>query len=611
MNKEAAVKTLEFSEVTLGEGFWKDRCMLNKDVSIDAVYRQFERTGRFDALRFVEKEGNEIHYFFDSDVAKWMEAVAYLIKDGYDMSRYEKVIDEIVDCMAEHRMENGYINSYFQLKHPEKIFKERDKHELYCAGHLIEAAIAYDDATKKGKLLSLMRDYADLICKLFVEEKTAAFTTSGHPEIETAMFRLYRYTGEKRYLRASEHFLFERHKGTQSCLDFANNKYDQCEVSVYDLEKAEGHAVRAVYLYRAMAQVALETGDDRLHAALERLFADMEKKTYITGGIGSASLGESFTVPYDLPNLTAYSESCAAIGLLLLCNEMEKFSLDSRYADLAERIIYNALLSSTSLDGKKFFYENPLEVRRKEIGKETSLAEWSRSRLPICERVEVFSCSCCPPNINRIFAQFADFLYGEYEGALVVRQYVSGSVRGVCVQTDYPVSGNVRVSGKGYCSDKIYLRKPAWAESVRVIVNGREIACESEKGYLCVGVEKDFEMELSFPVEGRFVYANPKVCADVGRVALSYGPVVYALESVDNGEELNSLAVDLHSEIEARFNKEIGLNDLFVKGYRESMEQTYSFSAPVRRETTLTFVPYFTFANRGGDTLVWVRRAGD
>lgn len=609
MKENAVVKPVPFYEVTLKEGFWKDRFDLNQEVSVEAVYRQFEETGRFDALRFLPNPEKDIHFYYDSDVAKWIEAVAYLIKGGHDMGRFEKVIDGLVDCMEKNRLGNGYINSYFQQKAPDKIFTDRDMHELYCAGHLIEAAIAYDDATHKHKFLSLMEDYANLICKVFVEEKSAPFTTSGHAEIETAMFRLYRYTGKTRYLDACKYFLFERHKGVQPCRDFANNKYDQCDRSVYELEKAEGHAVRAVYLYRAMAQTALETGDNKLKVALDKLFADMETKTYITGGIGSASVGESFTVPYDLPNLTAYSESCAAIGLLLLCNEMEKFSLDSRYADLAERIIYNALLSSTSLDGKKFFYENPLEIRRKEVGKETSVTEKFRTRLPINERVEVFWCSCCPPNINRIFAMFPEFLYGEYRGATVVRQFVSSRARGITVQTDFPVSGSVKISADNYAADKIYLRKPFWAESAKLLLNGKKVECETAGGYLAVNVDKAFEIELSFPIKARLVYANPRVSDNVGRVALTYGPLVYAIESADNGEELNALCVDIAANAEARYNGDYKLCDLYVKGYRESAGKTYSFAPPKRSEVTLKFVPYFTFANRGGDTLVWVRRS--
>lgn len=608
MDKNAGMRVIPFYEVTLNEGFWKERFLLNKEVSVEAVYRQFEKTGRFDALRFSPKEGSEIHFYFDSDVAKWIEAVACLIKGGYDMSRYETVIDGLVERMAENRLDNGYINSYFQQKAPDKIFSDRDMHELYCAGHLIEAAIAYDDATHKHKFLSLMEDYAELICRIFVEEKSAQFTTSGHPEIETALFGLYRYTGRKKYLEASEYFLFERHKNPQRCREFTNDKYDQCEVSVYDLEKAEGHAVRAVYLYRAMAQVALETEDEKLKAALDRLFADMEKKTYITGGIGSASVGESFTVPYDLPNLTAYSESCAAIGLLLLCNEMEKFALNSAYADLAERIMYNSLLSSTSLDGKKFFYENPLEIRRKEYGKETSINEKFRTRLPVSERVEVFWCSCCPPNINRIFARLPEFLYGEYENALVVRQYVSSSVRGVSVSVD-PVSGSVRISGKNYDAGKIYLRKPVWAESAEITLNGKNASYETINGYLVLDVGKKFEIALTFPLKPKFVYADPRVSADAGRVALTYGPVVYAIESADNGGELNALIVDVNAEVYGEYNRLYALCDLYAEGCRESAESLYSFAPPAREKVKLKFVPYFTFANRGGDSLVWVRRS--
>lgn len=607
---KSTVRDVPFYDVTLTDGFWKDRYLLNKDVSIESVYRQFEKTGRMDALRFNWKEGKDLHFFYDSDAAKWIESVAYCIRAGYALPHYQKVIDALVDSMEKHRLPNGYINSYFQQVEPNAIFTDRSKHELYCAGHLIEAAIAYDQATHKRKLLDLMIDYAHLIHKVFVVERSAEFYTSGHPEIELAMYRLYRHTGDAAFLETCKYFITERHKNVEYDDSFANAKYDQCEKSVYELDSAEGHAVRALYLYRGMAQYARETDDAAMRKVLETLFDDMDTKTYITGALGSSERGESFTVPYDLPNQSAYAESCAAIAMVLLCDEMEKFGLQARYADSIERILYNAGLSPTSLDGKRFFYENPLQVRIGDIGREKSVVEKVRTHYPIPERVEVFSCSCCPPNITRMFAQLGRFIFGLYENNLVVRQYISATTGGITVRTDYPTSGAVHIEGKDYTGNTLYLRKPYWAELPRITVDGKAVAkVEVVNGYMAVRVGKNFSVDLHFDVRPRFVYANPKIAADVGRVALTCGPVVYALESVDNGENLDALTVCVDGETACTYEPAFGMNRITVEGYRETADGMYTYRPPREQPVRLEFIPYYAFANRGPtDMTVWVRR---
>lgn len=606
-----AAENIGLGEVRLGEGFWKRRYELNRDVSLRCVKEQFEKSGRMDALRFCYKPGDSLHFFYDSDVAKWIEAVAYLAEGGNDMREYEELADSLIDSMEKHRRADGYLNSYFQQVEPENVFRDRDKHELYCAGHLIEAAIAYHRATGKDKFLRIVRDYADLIDRVFRVEKSAGFTTSGHPEIELALYKLYRYTGEERYLRLCEYFVFERHKDVRPCRDFANNKYDQCERSVYDLDSAEGHAVRAVYLYTAMAQLALERGDGPLRDALGRLFADLEKKMYITGGIGSASTGESFTIDYDLPNLTAYSESCAAIGLAFLCLEMQKFGPDDRYADIIECILYNAGLSPVSLDGRKFFYENPLEIRLKEIGKETSVQPDFRPKLPIPERVELFWCSCCPPNLNRFFARIGDFIFGEAEDGLIVHQYISSRCRGLEMESRCAVDGKATLRAEKYGYPFVYVRIPRWAKNFSVVKDGREIAeYRTIGGYAAIPAGETFEIRLDFGIRPRFLYADPRVSDDVGRCALAYGPVIYAAEGIDNGGELNALLVDTRAEPTAVFDDAYGLYDFDVRGVREefSARGTYSEERPSERECTVRLIPYFAFANRGkSDMLVWFR----
>ena len=553
------MKNIRLNEIRLTDEFWGRIYVRNRDISLRCVKERFEESGRMDALRFCYKPGDSLHFYYDSDVAKWIEAVAYLIEAGNDMREYEEVVDALVDSMEKHRRADGYLNSYFQQVEPQNVFRDRDKHELYCAGHLIEAAIAYGRATGKDKFLRIVCDYADLIDRVFRVEKTAGFTTSGHPEIELALYKLYRCTGRENYLRLCEYFVFERHKNVMPCRDYANNKYDQCEKSVYELTSAEGHAVRAVYLYTAMAQLAFEKGDEALHSALLRLFTDMEKKMYITGGIGSANVGESFTLDYDLPNLTAYSESCAAIGLAFLCLEMQKFGLNDEYPDIIERILYNSGLSPVSIDGKKFFYENPLEIRLKEIGRETSVEPASRPKLPLPERVEIFWCSCCPPNLNRFYARLADFIFGEEPDGIVVQQYIAASCRGLTMETHYAADGKAVLRANGYKYPYLYVRIPRWAKEYTVKKDGAFVHCEQAGGYCKISAGERFVVELDFGIRPVFLYADPRVCADVGRCAVAYGPLVYAAEGVDNGKELNAILLDTSEKPQPVWNQMYGL----------------------------------------------------
>lgn len=319
MKKE---KFVPFFEVSLKDGFWRDRYMRNKDVSIAAVKARFEESARFDALRFnYLKNGKAPHFFFDSDAAKWIEAVAYLLKTHRaELAKEEAFIDELVDCMEKAQREDGYLNSYFQQLEPNHIYSDRNKHELYCTGHLIEAAVAYEQATGKGKFVRIMEKNCECIERAFFTEKTAKFQTPGHEEIELALFKLWAHTGKEKYRRMAEDFLTLR-GANEKDLPIYGEKSErgaQDDVPVYGLKEANGHAVRAVYLYCAVADMARERDDGELKKALDAVWTDItERKMYITGGIGSTRVTESFTVAYDLPNLTAYSESCGAIGFCL------------------------------------------------------------------------------------------------------------------------------------------------------------------------------------------------------------------------------------------------------------------------------------------------------
>ena len=603
------LNNISFKNIRLNNGFWQERFKLNRDVSIQSVYERFEETGRFDALRFQSKEkGSEPHVYYDSDVAKWIEAVAYLIDNGEACEKEQAIVDDLVARMQANQWENGYLNSYFIQVAPDQVFTDRHNHELYCAGHLIEAAIAYKKATGKGLFLEIMCKYLDCIERAFILDKTAKFVTPGHEEIEIALLKLYEYTKEKRYLDMAMFFLNQRGVAQEPHMD----KNIQSEMPIRALTEAEGHAVRAAYLYTAMCDAARITGDDELQAACQRLFDNVvQKRLFITGGIGSARSGESFTVPYDLPNLETYSESCAAIGLLLFALSMQRAGRNAKYAAVIERVMYNTLLSSTSLDGKAFFYENPLEYHLASVDKETSTPPERRIKLPIRHRLEVFYCSCCPPNVNRTIARIGDVFFSESDTELIVNQYAALQLQNerihLTLDTQYPLNGKVVLRAENNRYATIALRIPEWCE--QYVLNG-EISAKKEDGYLIIeNAPNAFVLELDFLMQPYFLQANPKVRDDCGRVALCYGPTVYCMERLDNDYELNALSVPLTQSPTQLPVEDYLLPDLLVNGFVDPpFEGLYRRATTEKIPVQLRFKPYWTFANREEcDMLVWVR----
>lgn len=605
---------ISFEQVTFLDGFWKSHYDTNRNVSIESVRERFEETGRMDALRFNWSEGKPIpHRFYDSDVAKWIEAVSYLIvKEPDGFAAEEALIDELAESMRIHQLPSGYINSHYIQVNPDQIFTDFDGHELYTAGHMIEAAIAYHKATGKRVLLDVMLRCVDCIERAFVTERTAAFTAPGHEEIELALVKLYDHTGDRKHLDLCMHFLNVR--GTdEGHLENQYHEISYCQSHIPVRQQSEpvGHAVRAVYLYTGMIEAALRTGDEGLLDASERLFESITKKQmFITGGIGSSPIGECFTVPYDLPNLEAYSESCAAIALMFFAHGLQKKALDSRYADVIERVLYNNLLSSVSMDGRSFFYENPLEIHLASVNRDDCVPVVRRRKLPKRQRLEVFSCSCCPPNINRTLARLGDFFFSEQEEALIVQQYGSLKLENerirMTVETSYPANGKIRLIGEANTYKTLYLRRPAWCHAYEL--SGGEIVRE-EGGYLVIGVGEQFDLTLDLHMEPYFLRTNPRVRHNSGRVALCYGPSVYCLERIDNPYELNALTVDTNAEIEV--TERDGMLELITQGFVDAdMTELYAPAADARTPVTLCYRPYRTFANRGeSDMLVWVRKS--
>ena len=464
------MKNLHFANTELQGGFWKHYTDLNREVTVRSVYDRFAETGRFDALRCDWQPGQpgQPHIFWDSDVAKWLESAAYLTQTRQE-PELEALVDEAVAQIVRNQKPSGYFNSYYITVEPGVEFQNRANHELYCAGHLIEAAVAYDQATGKDALLKAMMRYADYIYQVFVVEQRAAFVTPGHEEIELALLKLAVHTGVDKYRELAVFFLERRGRqeeaGAHGGLPLPP-EYDQSDRPIREHQEAKGHSVRAAYLYIAMAMLAKEAQDSALADTCRRLMDDiLTKKLGITGGVGADSYGENYGRAYFLPNRTCYNETCASIALAMFANELQEMEVDRSYGDVIERVLYNGFLSGLSLSGKAFFYENALEIDLQDYDLSLlSKRENGTMQLPHgtlhprrLERLEVFSCSCCPPNITRLLASLPRFLYTQEENTIYCHQFMSarteltvdGKPAVLEQQTSYPHDGRLTFTWHG------------------------------------------------------------------------------------------------------------------------------------------------------------------
>lgn len=602
------MNSVPFTQTTLTSGFYKEKQDLIRNVTIHSVYDRFKDTGRIDAFNFDWSEGkpHKPHIFWDSDVAKWMESVAYLLEHKSE-PKLQEAVESLIDMIEKNQDDNGYFNIYFTVIEPNARFTRRHDHELYCAGHLIEAAVAYYNATGRDKFLKCMCKYADYIEKRFKILQDTSFTCCGHEEIELALVKLYECTKEKRYLELSKFFIDNRGKTDSPINKSFNLKYDQSHAPVAEQTTAEGHAVRAVYLYSAMADLALKYNDEKLKNICKTIFNDIaDKKMYITGGIGSSSNGEAFTIPYDLPNETGYAETCAAIGLALFAKRMLLLDNDRKYSDVIEKIIYNSFISGLSLNGKEFFYENPLKITLKLRSKDTSMS--NNTRYPITRRPEVFNCSCCPPNVTRFVASIADLLYTTDENTIYVHQFMSGvsefqhksSNVKITQNNNYPFSGKIQISYNGPDST-IAVRIPAWCDSYKG---------KTQNGYAYLRVKDNTTISLDFDMPVCFIQANPNVQSNCGRAAITKGPIVYCLEGVDNGENLSDIRFDVNSDFYKEYDSELKVPVLTTTAYKRNVSEStplYQKYQDTLTPFTAKLIPYFTFANRGeSDMIVWV-----
>ena len=598
------MQTVDFKKVKLGEGFFKNLQKLNAEVSLYNIHRRFEETGRFRALKCIRDDAHKPHIFWDSDIAKWLESVAYVLAKKRD-AQLKAWADEAIADICASQLPCGYFNSYFQVYEPENIFTRRPDHELYCAGHLIEAAVALHECGADEKLLAAMIKYADYIYERFYVKKDAGFYTCGHPEIELALVRLYGATGQKKYLDLAGHFLEERGRHGEETYAFTYPFYHQDHAPVREQTTAEGHAVRALYLYTAMADVARLNGDAQLAGVCKALFDDIvSKKMYITGGTGSTYHGEAFTFAYDLPNFYAYSETCAAIALAFFCDRLAKAENRAVYHEIFERALYNNILAGESADGKGFFYVNPLEFHENVYEYNEGLK--TKLFCPIPERVEVFDCSCCPPNLTRFIESIGGYIYGTEGERVCINQYISSETEiggaKLSLRSCMPYGGSVRLRVSGAC--ELALRVPAWQCGIRMKVNGQAVSPRTEEGYILLSCAGDTHIALDFAMKPRFVYANENVWHDSGRKAVEYGPLVLCAESCDNGGNLRGVRIrslaGAKRSVGERFTLEVPAERLRTSG------ALYSYEAPAAEKFTLKLIPYFAWANRGkGDMQVW------
>lgn len=545
--------------------------------------------------------------FQDSDVYKWLEAVGYSlgIKQNDNL---KKKADEIIEAVCSAQLESGYLDTLYIINDLSKKFTNlKDFHELYCFGHLAEAAVAYYNGTGEKRLLEAACKFADLICETFNESNLKGYP--GHEIAELALVKLYRETGKKQYLDTAEFFITQRGKApyyydieTGRSTDGSDYIYNQAHKEPRLQDEAVGHAVRGVYLYTGMAELAGEINNDELLSACKKIWNNIvTKKLYITGGIGSTADGEAFSFDYDLPNDLAYCETCASVGLIFFARSMNELNSNSVYADIAEKALYNCVLAGMAEDGKSFFYVNPLEVLPEASRRD------SRKKHVKPVRQKWFSCACCPPNLARLICSLSEYIYTENDNTVFINQlignYAEADKCSLHLKSDYIKSGHIDIEITNIKTDKlkIAVRMPNYCE------NAKANMCYSyADGYMYFDITEECIITVDFEIKPQIIKCSNRVRENCGKVAVTRGPFVYALEEVDNGNNLQMLTLDAEKPL--IYNEANGT--ITASGYREEPdEELYKAYSPASKEKTdLTFIPYFKWGNRGENEMeVYIR----
>ncbi len=617
------ITPVPFTSVKVSEGFWGQRLQASREVTIPLAFSKCEETGRYD--NFVRAAHPDENYqiggfpFDDTDVYKTIEGASYLLQT-YPDKKLEQYIDSVLSIVAMGQEPDGYLNTARSMnpKHPHEwmgperwMYVKYSSHELYNLGHMIEGAVAYYQATGKRQFLDIAIRYADCICKNIGRGEGQLRIVPGHEIVEMALVRLYLATGEKKYLDQAGFFVEERGK-TDS-----RDAYRQSHLPVLEQDEAVGHAVRAEYFYAGVADVAAVTGDTAYIAAIDRIWENIvSKKLYITGGVGARHDGEAFGDNYELPNHTAYCETCAAIGNVYTNYRLFLLHGEAKYFDVLERTLYNGLISGVSLDGGAFFYPNPL----------ASHGDYSRKPW--------FGCACCPSNISRFIPSLPGYVYAVKDDQLFVNLYLQNRAelkvnnRKVTLsqQTAYPWNGDIRLTvEKGSGDFTLRLRIPGWVQGevvpsdlytyadgqklgYRVTVNGEEVQGELKEGYCNIARrwKKGDVVQLHFDMEPRLVKAHDNVWADRGRMAVERGPLVYCAEWKDNDFDIHNILLNRRPTFQVVEKPDLlyGIRQITTPVQTLEFDKAGNLTPQMK---TLTLIPYYAWAHRGeGDMAVWL-----
>jgi len=614
---KGAIKPVNFAEVRFDDAFWKPRMdkVAAVTVPVCITYTE-EKTGRirnFDRAAGKLEGPHEGIFYDDSDVFKALEAMAYTLKIQPNAA-IEKKADEWIDKIAAAQQADGYLNTYYTVTGLDKRWTDMGMHEMYCAGHLIEAAVAYYNATGKRKLLDVAIRYADHLDALFGPGKKD--WVPGHQEIELALVKLYHTTADQRYLKLANWLLEERGKGLGKGYTWDNKSwggvnYCQDNVPVKDITDITGHAVRAMYMYTGMADVAAELPGAGYEAALQRVWEDVVgRNMYLTGGIGSSGHNEGFTNDYDLPNESAYCETCASVGLVFWNQRMFLMTGDSKYVDVLERSLYNGALDGLSLSGDRFFYGNPLESEGRHARR-----EW-------------FGTACCPSNIARLIASLGNYCYAHNDRAVWVNLYAGNNTTvqlaqgrvAISQQTNYPWDGQVKVSlqPEKKMAFALHLRLPGWAGKeaspgdlyhfldtikthIQILVNGQPADWHAEKGYAVI--QRSWRpgdvVELQLPMEVRRITASEELAAGINRVALQRGPLLYCFEGPDNNGEVFNIIIPDHIPLQKTWRADLLGGVMTITGDASVLLPSADGQSMSTWRRQVTAIPYYAWNNRG------------
>lgn len=625
-------------QIKITEGFFKNYKNLVEEVMIPYQYNVLHDVEKSHAIRNLEiaagleKGEFEGWVFQDSDVYKWLEAVGYILEHKQDNELQLKA-DKIVELIAKAQAEDGYLDTYFQIGYPDRKYKRLyESHELYCAGHFLEAAVAYYNATKNQLVLDIAIKLADQIDSNFGPEEGKFHIADGHEEAEIGLVKLYELTRDEKYLNLANYLLeirgvdketyeaqviAETAKGYDSvyndCTDTeVDLKMYQAHKPIIEQDEAVGHAVRFGYMATALAQVANYKGNQEQLEVAKRLWDNVtQKRMYVTGGIGSTYRGEAFTSDYDLPNDTAYSETCAAISMVFFAKEMLNHEINSEYADVMERALYNTTIAGMSLDAKHFYYVNPLEVDPLKCKCDVNKAHVK----PV--RQKWFGCACCPPNIARLISSLEDYIYttndtGTYINQFISNTYASDSLN-IEMTTSYPHDGDIKLLVNSNAKETLGVRIPSWCESYNITIDGKDMQLSMENGYAMITEHfRDCEIIIHLEMTVRQNYSSSKLSSNLGKVAITRGPLVYCIEEVDNGKNLGALFVSENPSFKTVNEDDLeGIVSIELTGYKlEDLDnRLYTYNQPKQLDKNIKLIPYYAWANRGENEMrVWINK---